>query len=82
MVHTVELNWGKPLYHIPPPSPMSQDAVCRMLCLYIYAVTKYVNVLNFRPENSVSGPLRPKGPELEVVIMNLRWPSVSVIRKY
>jgi len=34
MVHTMELNWGKPLYHKPLPSPMSKNAFCQMLCLY------------------------------------------------
>ncbi len=34
IVHAVELNWGKPLYHKPPPSPISQDAVCQIVCLY------------------------------------------------
>ena len=37
---------------------------------------------SFQARKGVSGPLRPKGPELGVVIKNLQWLSVSVIRKY
>jgi len=36
----VELNWGKPLYHTQPPSPISspisQEAFCQIICLYSY----------------------------------------------
>ena len=35
MVHTVELNWSKPLYHTPPPFHISQDAFCQMVCLQL-----------------------------------------------
>ena len=38
------------------------------------AVTQYLNIPNFRPEKGGFGPLRAKGPELGVVITNLRWP--------
>ena len=39
-------------------------------------VTQYLNIPNFRPEKGGFGPLRAKGPELGVVITNLRWPMV------
>ena len=39
-------------------------------------VTQYLNIPNVRPEKGVLGPLRAKGPELRVVITNLRWPTV------
>ena len=73
MVHTVELNWGKPLYHTPPSFPISQDGFCQMVCLYSGpTVTKYFNLFHFKPEKGVSGPLTPKSHELGVVITNLR----------
>ena len=39
-------------------------------------VTQYLNIPNFTPEKFVFGPLGAKGPELKVVITNLRWPMV------
>ena len=39
-------------------------------------VTQYLNIPNFRPEKGDFGPLRAKGPEVGVVITNLRWPRV------
>ena len=46
MVHTVELNWSKPLYHTPPPFHISQDAFCQMVCLYSY-VSMFFNSVYF-----------------------------------
>ena len=51
MVHTVELNWGKPLYHTPPPFPISQDAKwCVSTAMFDPTVKIYWNVLHFKPE--------------------------------
>ena len=38
-------------------------------------VTQYLNIPNCRPEKRFFGPLRAKGPDLGVVITNLRWPT-------
>ena len=47
MVHTEELNWGKPLYHTPPPAPISQDAFCQIVCLYSYVWTHSDKIILF-----------------------------------
>ena len=68
------------------PSTMARDPFCQIVGVSTPmsgpTVTKYLNLLHFRPEKGISGPLRPKGRELGGVIMNLWWPRVSVIRKY
>ena len=72
MVHTVELNWGKLLYHTPPPSPISQDAFCQMVCLYTYVWSHSDKIFEFTPFQARKGgfcPLRQKGPELGVVMV-------------
>ena len=85
MVHTVELNGENP-YIIKRQLPLCIRMLSAKwfvsIARYGSTITKYVNLHHFRPEKGVSRPLRPKGPELGVVIMNIRWPSVSVIRKY
>ena len=72
MAHTTELNWGKPLSHIPPPSPVSQDAFCPNNCglstvMFDSTVTQYLNLLNFRPEKFFT-PLDANNSALGVVI--------------
>ena len=65
---------------------MPQDAIYPIFiistAMFGPTVTKYLNLPHFSPEKRASGPLRPKCPELGVVITTLRWPNVSVIRKY
>ena len=54
-IHTVELNWGEPLYHKPPPSPMYQDAYCQMLCLYSYVWPHNDKICEFTPFQARKG---------------------------
>ena len=56
--------------------------LCVSSSMFGPTVTKYLNLLHFKTEKGVSGPMRPKGPVLGVVITNLLWSSVSAIRKY
>ena len=46
------------------------------MSIFDVTVTQYLNIPNFRPEKGGFGPLRAKGPELGMVITNLRWPTV------
>ena len=41
-----------------------------------FTVIQYLNTPNFKPDKFFFGNLRAKGPELRVVITNLRWPTV------
>ena len=59
MVHTVELNWGKPLYHNPQPSPMFQDAFCQMLCVYSYVRSHCDNIFEFTSFQARKGGFWP-----------------------
>ena len=85
MVLNVELKWGKPLNHTPPPSPISRDAICQILCLYIYVWPHSDNIFEFTSFHTRKGGFLPpdaKRPnEFGVVITNLRWPS-AITRKY
>ena len=45
------------------------------------SVTQYLNLLRFRPKKLVSGPLRPNGPQLGVVITTLRCLKEIVVKK-
>ena len=68
--------------HLPP---MSQDAFCQILCIYSYVRPYSDKICEFTPFQAKKGgfwPPETKRTELGVVVMNLRWPSVSVIRKY
>ena len=75
VVHTMELNWGKSVNHTPAPSRclrmLSTKQMCVSTSIFGSTVTTYLNFLHFRPEKGVSGPLRPKGPELGMVITTL-----------
>ena len=49
MVHTVELNWGKPINYTPPSPPMSHDVLCKCCvstAMFVPAVTTYLNSYN------------------------------------
>ena len=76
----MELVCRKPLNHIYLPSLLSKDAFCQIWGVFMsisdVTVTQYLNIPNFRPEKGGFGPLRAKGPDLRVVITNLRWPTV------
>ena len=52
VAHATELNWGKPVYHTPPASPMSHvlSAKCASSAMFVYTVTQYLNLPHFRPE--------------------------------
>ena len=72
MVHTVELNWGKPyiIYsHLPLYLRMLSAKLCVSTAMFGPTVTKYLNLLHFKPEKGVSGPLRSKGPDYELVMV-------------
>ena len=45
--------------------------ICVSTAMFGPTVTTYFNLLHFRPEKRVSGALRPKGPELGMVITTL-----------
>ena len=55
MVHTMEMNWGKPLYHKPLPAPMSQNAFCQMLCIYNYVWPHNDKICEFTPFDKKRG---------------------------
>ena len=59
MVHTEELNWGKPLYHKPPPSPISPDAFCQIVCLYSYVWPHSDKIFEFISFQARKGGLWP-----------------------
>ena len=44
------------------------------MSIFDVTVTHYLNIPNFRPEEGFCAPLRAKGPEMGVVITNMRWP--------
>ena len=73
MVHIVELNWGKRLYHKPSPS-LCLGMLSAKKIIYSYVWPHNDKICEFTPfqaRKRVFGPLRPKGPELGMVIMNL-----------
>ena len=49
---------------------------CVSIAMFSPTMTQCLNLLHFKPEKGVSGSMRPKGPELGVVIMNLLRPRV------
>ena len=55
MVHNVELNWSKPLYHKPPPFNISQDAFCQMLFLYSFVWPHNHKICEFIPFQARKG---------------------------
>ena len=73
---------GKPLNRLSQCPRMLSAKVCVSVSLFSPTATHYLNVLHFRPEKAASGHLKPKGPELGVAIITLRWANVSVIMKY
>ena len=79
-------HYGFELDQTPKPYAFPNVPRCflpNVLCLHVWPHTdKIFQLLHFKSEKGISGPLKPKGPELGVDITNLRWPSVSVIRKY
>ena len=61
---------------------MAQYAFCQMYCFYNYiwshSYKKYFYLLNFRTENGVAGPLKPKYPNLGVAITTMQWLDVAL----
>ena len=70
MVHTVELNWGKPLYHTLPPPPISQDAFCQIVCLYSYEWPHTDTIFEFTSFQARKGGFWP--PEVKSWEWSLR----------
>ena len=68
MFRTVELNWGKSLYHTSPSSPVSQDTICQIVCLYSYVWPHSDKILEY---SSFQAPKRGFwAPEA-------KWPRVE-----
>ena len=67
MFHPVDINWGKPLNHTTPPSPMSRDAFYQIFCLYIYVwphSDKIFEVTSFRAGKGGFWPSEHKRPRV------------------
>ena len=75
MAQIMELVCGKPLSRILPYYLKMLFAKYGVsMSISDVSVTTYLNIPNLRPEKGGLGPLRAKGPELGVIITNLRWP--------